>query len=252
MIIIPNYDSPIKFSICDQRNGTSTGPLAVETGRIYFRDDFIADLSLIGQIRMVRGQKTNSAWRDDCNKLEGTVPGLHRPNMSGRTKIYETELERPIELREVRSRTANDEQKVRKFVWSKINFLDWFHHTANLCYQSTARWTSFNDEMGGTQRKSNHRWSTPTVFSWPHFLFAENTNNFKHFNGLKPNRTLHESYIEVEFESGAQVYERRNLQVNIDTSRTNVPLSLSFERFFPVYWFSDESKAITAIDKSTN
>lgn len=221
--------------------------MAIETGKIWFRDDFTTDLSLIGKLTLLRGLRKNPAWKDECSELEGTVPGVHRPNLGITTRVYDPELERPIKLNMVKPKT--DDQRVRKFVWSELNFMDWYHHRSNICYQNTARWTTLNDKMGGTQRKSNHRYSTPTVWSYPHFYESESTGNFEKFEGLKPNHSLHRSYVEVDVESGTQVYERRNLQVNIDTSRATEIGSgiLDREIFFPIYWFSDESRTVTAV-----
>lgn len=229
--------------------------MTVETGKIWFRDDFTTDLSLIGQITKLAKKRTNPAWEDECSKLNGMVAGVYRSNMTGTIKIYDAEMERPIEMEEVPTgkfarlvkrmvERFTGKQKVRKFTWSKNNFVGWFTHRSNICYQNTYRWTSFNDELGNSQRKSNHRASTPTVWSLPHYLDSDYC--LKKFHGLQPNRSLHESFIEVETTTGAPIYERKNIQLNIDTSRSSVPrkLFLNFELFFPVAWFSEESKAV--------
>ena len=110
----------------------------------------------------MRGQITNPAWEDECSNLEGTVPGLHPPNLRGRTKIYDTELERPIELDEAPTdnilnrllgRVLGKQSKVRRFVWSKRNFESWFNVPKNLCYRNGYRSVTFNDDWG--ESKSN-------------------------------------------------------------------------------------------------
>ena len=118
----------------------------------------------------------------------------------------------------------------------------------NICFEfNSAKFLidlPFSLPIGGSQRKSDHlnTLSTPTVYTFPHFLDAETLMEESKFIGLQPNRTLHESFIEVDYD-GTRIYERKNLQLNIDTSRAATPrgLFIRFELFFPVAWWSEES-----------
>lgn len=266
----------------DQRNGTSTAPLTVKTGAVYKSYDYKdqpskVNLKLTGQMYeigfghyvkdsktdVMEGKPRNPNWGDECSEIEGTVPGIHSPNLNGTTKIYEIEMERPIELVEVPSEKKINEQQVNKFVWSKYNFegdssddesdsesedegrnkgkKDMKRHLRCLDYGFVWQ-VNLNEGLSGHQRKSWYRMITPTVYSYPHFLYGKSLR--KQFTGLKADRTIHESFIEVNKETGDLVYERKNLQINIDTSGSNIARDTwpIFEHFFPIYWYSEESK----------
>ena len=267
----------------DQRNGTSTVPLTVKTGAVYNSYDYKdkpgnVALRLVGQMDeigyghyvknattdLAEGKPYNPNWElgpelgVDCARIEGSVPGIHAPKLKGTTKIYEIEMERPIELVEVPSEKTNE--KVKKFVWSKYNFegreqddsdsegedggkKDMKRHLR--CWSlGSMRQLNLLESFNGNQRKSWYRMVTPTVFSYPHFLHGKSLR--EQFTGLKADRAIHESYIEVNEETGDLIYERKNLQINIDTSASNVARNTwpHFEHFFPIYWYSEESKLI--------
>lgn len=233
----------------------------MKTGAIYYDWDYKtkADLSLVGQLEEIgvgamridpeTDKPKNPAWDEKpCNKVNGTVPGIHSPNPNETITVYETEMERWIKLNEVPSEKSINGDAVRKFVWWKKNFGKWT--PANLengncpCVSSMSRFHfTLNEPNGGVQRKSGYRYNTPTVYSLPHYLDAERHREM--FEGLKPNRSLHETFIEVANATGEQIYERKNLQINIDTSGSTLPRDIwpAFEQFFPLFWFSEESIA---------
>lgn len=208
------------------------------------------DLSLVGQLYEIGANQelievqepTNPAWQQmPCKKIQGTLPGVYPPNPSATIKIYETEMERTIELNEVPSEKQIGEQKVRKFVWSQKNFKRWKENPKETrsCLSSMTMWhRNLCETMSGFQRKTGRRGNTPTVYSLPHFLHATEL-----VLGVQPEPSLHESFIELEDDSGALVRERTSLQVNIDTSGCNLPLDIwpNMELFFPIYWFEEES-----------
>ena len=61
----------------------------------------------------------------------------------------------------------------------------------------------------------------PIFISWPHFLDADPIY-LKPFNGLKPNRTRHQTYVDIEPVTGTPVDFIARIQVNVEVNTSQV------------------------------
>lgn len=88
------------------------------------------------------------------------------------------------------------------------------------------------------------RKGAPLLLSLPHlYLASEKYQNG--LSGLKPNKTLHDSVFDIEPLTGASLYGRRNLQINIEVKPSDefTKLKEVSAVMFPYFWLSGVAAA---------
>ena len=191
------------------------------------------------------GYNENPAWRDDlpynCTRFEGSDGRLRAP-LSGKqdkkVMIFVPEFDRAIQFDQVpHDRTVNNGQKVRKYVMSPNAFKSSLNYAPNACVHNYT-WLSFEDYDGIFSKSKITAKNQPIVFSKPNFLDADKSVTTEFFQALRPNKTRHDWFIEINEKTGQTVYEHKTVQVNFDTAPINSKIA---RLFFPVYYYKDYS-----------
>lgn len=191
------------------------------------------NLADVGQIAKLNGSDKNSAWEGKCRRIEGTDGVIHSRLADDSIKLFVAEMDRPVELEEVPfNRTIDGGAKVRKFVWSNNTFASPRTWTPNACY-----FPGNPRSIDGVMKKSNRTADgEPIVFSNPHFLAGDRL--LANYFGLKPDSAKHESFVEFKNDTGELVSEKRNIQINLETTSARHRVN-GF--VWPVYWVSEVS-----------
>lgn len=216
-------------SLLQKNNVTNT--FKVNTGK-----DNIKNL---GQIVAVNGFDTNLAWRDDmpfnCTLIEGSDGQLRAPldEQDRSIKIFIPEFDRPVQYDEVPyNKTINNGQKVRRYALSPNVFKSSMNYAPNGCYHNYP-YLSYEDYDGIFTKSRKMAKNEHIVFSKPNFLDADSSVTTDFYTSLRPDKQKHESFVEINEQTGETVFEHRALQVNIDTASINEKIT---RLFFPIYY----------------
>lgn len=216
-----------------QRNNKET-LFKIDTGKREIQD--------LGQIVTVNGYSSNPAWRDDlpfgCNKIEGSDGQLRGPinEQESSIKIFVPEFDRPVQFDEVScDKHVNNGQKVRRFLISENTFKSSENYKPNSCVHNYT-WLSYEDYDGVFSKSKKTAKNQPIVFSKPNFLDADHSVTTEFFTALRPDAKEHDWFIEINEQTGETIYERRTMQVNVDTAPVNTQIA---RLFFPIYYVRD-------------
>ena len=136
----------------------------------------------------------------------------------------------------------------KKYVLGPENFACPLSNPDNRCF-STQK-DDVNNEYYGLLNVGSCTEGLPITFSQPHF-YQGSQELLNQFKNLNPNKTLHETFAQVEPTLGFTLNARKALQFNIDLDlarKTKVYPALR-PTVFPIFW--DEIIA-TADEQTTN
>ena len=187
----------------------------------------------LGEIFKIKDKNVNAIWplcsKDQTNsngfgKLDTLLGAQENENVA----VYDWSMQRPVLMEE---RPDQTNAKVRKFVRSDRVFDSSKEYPPYKCYRQETEYDRTDILKAGSQSGT----IVTSIFSEPHF-WAEKSGDFgQRFEGLRPNQFDHESFIEIKADSGELLYERNNLQINIDVSTSD-----RYGKHFvwPLYWKS--------------
>lgn len=218
----------LNFVVLKQKNISAYEVFAIGTGAF--------DLKSLGEIQRIYEQNVNRFWplcpKDDTNSHGfGKFDTLLGAQEADKVAIYDWTMRRPIPIDEVLNKRTNAGRTVRKFVRSEHLFASSKEYPKYKCYRPEADYDRTDIFKGESQLGP----IVAHIYSEPHF-WAEKSGDFgKRFEGLRPNQFDHQSFIEIKADSGELLYERINLQINIDVSTSD----RYGENFvWPFYWKS--------------
>jgi lysosome membrane protein 2 len=212
-------------------NGTDKGEYVMYTGR--------KDKSKLAQIHTWNGSRYQNTWPGErCDKLEGATEGLMYPTPVHRDTeiaVFIRDICRAHRLRvtgevEVRGfRGYRFQVPFREVADAKIN-------TNNSCFCLTPD-TCLGSALIDV---SPCYYGAPLVLSFPHFYWADK-EHLQKVTGLKPQRALHETFLDINMVSGTLLSMRRCIQVNLNIKGfetmgylANIP-----ELLFPIVWLEE-------------
>ncbi|KAI6653529.1 Lysosome membrane protein 2-like [Oopsacas minuta] len=226
-----------------QSNGTDQLlPTIISTG--------VGNLNNLNQYIMWENQTSLDKWGSrKARLLYGTDGHLFHPNISREENI-----------------TAFIDQIYRSGYFSYERDID--VHGLN-CYQYGIPYEEMANSTINPQNKGFYSFgpsglfnftvyapfNLPIFISKPHFLDAD-AIVFRNIIGLKPNRTKHDSYVNVEPLTGFVLGAAKQLQFNIQLNRSDTQKQMKNLRevLFPIFWASetgDASKTDVAELKNT-
>lgn len=195
----------------------------------------------LGQIVAFNGFDVNPAWQDispfNCTLIEGSDGELRAPlSEQDRTiKIFVPEFDRPVLYDEISwARTING-QRVRRYRLSSSVFKSSKNYAPNTCYHKGLVYEDYDGIFTKSRKTAKNQ---HIVFSKPNFLDADKSVTTDFFTALRPDESKHDSFIEINEQTGQTVYEHRTLQVNIDTAAVNEKIA---RLFFPSYYTREYS-----------
>lgn len=134
----------------------------------------------------------------------------------------------------------------KKFVVRKDNFANPKNNPKNQCYenQPTALNSAFDGLIDGAACNND----VPLLYSMPHFYMGSE-ELLEQFEGLKPNKSIHETFAQIDPVIGFTLNARKAVQVNFDmTFASQAGFFQKMNRtLFPVLWFEETGR----IDQDT-
>ena len=194
------------------------------------------DLKSLGEIVQIRNEEKNTFWplcpKDDTNSNGfGKLDTLLGAEEADKVAVYDWWMRRPVLMEEVLNKRTNAGRGVRKFVRSDRVFASSKAYPKYQCYRPEAEY----DRTDILKAESQINQILVSIYSEPHFWAEKSGVLGRLFEGLHPNQFDHQSFIEIKADNGELLYERSNLQVNIDLS-TSDRYGGSF--VWPFYWKS--------------
>jgi lysosome membrane protein 2 len=203
----------VNLQINDSRNDSF--PSTIHTG--------VSDISKIGQFVQWNGLRELHTWPNGngANDIRGTEGFFFRPNLKKGDNLtaFVDDIQRSIDL-------------VYKATVSPLGLTGFRYGIDNCTFESAftnpenARWGSWCPDgmfyLGPTQLKE-----IPVFGSKPHFLDGDPLL-LDSVVGLKPDRAKHDTVIDVEPNTGANLNFARQLQINVQVNRTKERNALEF------------------------
>ncbi|XP_030839054.1 scavenger receptor class B member 1 [Strongylocentrotus purpuratus] len=204
-----------------------TVPPAFESGRfgyfVGFNTTYVGQFnvftgkengSLINHIERVDGKKSLPFWwSDEANEIaESTDGSLYHPNVekTDTLQLYQPPLCRSVSYDFVKD-SSYEGIPLLKFSLSPFTYMNATAFPPNEGFCSGQR------ELcgpSGVMRQDPCHFGSPVAISNPHFLGGQQTL-FDDVDGLSPNSSLHDSYMEVEPKTGIPFVMKFRVQINM-------------------------------------
>ncbi|KAI2805022.1 CD36 [Blomia tropicalis] len=241
-IIDPKSNPDCYFAYFRGQNDTNDGLYEINTG--------IEDIRQVNSINSLNGSSKLDIWEtDECNNISGSTNGeLFAPLdvVSGENKtlqFFRSDFCRVFNLTRTRSGIPSEVRPslfVDRFRPEKNVFANETVNPRNSCFtkllediSSIIKPTTKSTKISAKQKvvarerpsgifdMSACQHGVPIFISWPHFLDADPIY-LKPFNGLKPNRTRHQTYVDIEPVTGTPVDFIARIQVNVEVNTSQV------------------------------
>ncbi|XP_075211459.1 sensory neuron membrane protein 2-like isoform X2 [Lycorma delicatula] len=201
------------FSYFFHKNNSLVGPFRISRGR--------NNLTQLGQIKMYEEKVQLDIWPENstCNIIHGTDSTVFPPFIKKTDSIYIfvpdvcgsmfAEFDSEITLNNVIT---------LKFVGSSKNFGDPLKYEANKCHcddkgQIEGDKVTLSCPKEGVMYLTPC-YHTPVAFSQPHFYMADK-EYLDYPLGLNPNKTKHETFVQIEPKTGTPVEGYKRMQMNM-------------------------------------
>lgn len=198
---------------------------SVEDGKLSIIHTGVGDISKIGQFVQWDGLKKLTIWKNGtgANSINGTEGLFFRPNLKEGDNLvaFVDDIKRSIDL-VYKEQVKPLGLRALRYGMDNRTFKSAFSEPKN------ARWGSWCPDglfyLGPTQPKE-----IPVYGSKPHFLDGDPLL-LKSVEGLKPIRSKHDTVIDVEPLTGANLNFKKRLQINLQVNRTEKMSGLKFPR----------------------
>ncbi|KAK3592837.1 hypothetical protein CHS0354_028913 [Potamilus streckersoni] len=223
-----------RFGLFSGQNNTDDGRYTIFTG--------VEDVSRFGVIDRWNGLRNLSYWTtDQCNMINGTDGTIFPPfiDKSDILYLFSTDICRSIYVAYDEDVTLKDIPMYR-FVAPRSVF-----QTQNNSANKGFCTPPDNCLPDGLLNAENCKSGAPVVFSQPNFLDADESV-IKSVDGIKPVREDHQTYIDLDPNTGAALNVAKRLQVNILIQNVSfiTPTKKLHKMYFPILWLN-ESAALT-------
>lgn len=187
---------------------------SVEDKKLSIIHTGVNDITKIGEFVQWNGLKRLNIWLDGANDINGTEGLFFRPNLSPGDNLtaFISDLNRSIHL------AYHEQVKPLGLTGFRYGIDDKTFKSA-FTEPENARWFSWNPDgmfyLGVTQPTGK----IPVYGSKPHFLDADPLLR-EAVIGMKPNRSKHDTIVDVEPITGANIRFNQRLQINIQVNKT--------------------------------
>ncbi|KAK2583550.1 hypothetical protein KPH14_009504 [Odynerus spinipes] len=201
------------FGILASANGVSQDRITMCTGS--------DDLNNLGLITRINGKNTQNIWGDEkCDRIYGTDGSLFPPNWihdrNTTLHVYAKELCRPMPFRFDGYNETHGIPTLRYKISTDV-----FNNSAtDSCYcPKMAEDSSIRRcPPVGIYNSSACNFNTPTLVSFPHFYGADESV-FESIDGLKSEKNLHGTYLDIHPRLGVPMGGSSKLQLNIEVRK---------------------------------
>ncbi|KAG8180256.1 hypothetical protein JTE90_019537 [Oedothorax gibbosus] len=220
-----DIDIPYKngtFAWLYDRNATDDGNFTVYSGE--------EDHSKLNTIKEWNGQSKLNFWKGDaCNMINGTNGELGPAVRDNQTtySFFQPTFCRSLSF-------DYEKNKIHKIIISKR-----FRNTQSIFKDATLNQCFDQDHElpSGVMDLGPCLFNAPIVLSFPHFYLADPTY-LEYVQGLNPNKTQHESFLDVEPTTGLTVGLTMRFQLNVHLHPSSKILQLKniTEGVYPIFW----------------
>lgn len=222
--------------------GSSVG-LSVDNLTVYTGEDSLDNL---GKIYAMNGDTKMNFWdSDECNEFIGTDGSQFPPHLMDKEqelKIFVKSFCRTIKLQYEREVSVLNGIPAWRYKVPEGGFASSLTNPENQCYCDAEN--SNTCPPDGVFDASKCLDGIPLLLSYPHFLEG-NESLFTHFEGLTPNRTLHETFADIHPRLAFPIGGASRLQINFRVkSFDNYYKKLPKDLILPVFWFEVTSGEI--------
>jgi len=233
----------LRFGFYYGRNETDMGVMNVNSG--------VNDLDSLASINSWKGSPTlKDVWPTKyCNMINGTDGEVFPPSTAKNTKndpekrlyVFNSDLCRSIYAVYENDVTVSGIAGKRFTVPKKV-FGSYSENPENRCFcrnLDSDNITTHCYEAGILDQRPCYG-GIPLLMSTPHFYLG-NEKYVNDVKGMKPNQTLHETFITLEDTSSVVIAASKRIQINLDLKRYNAPgLKHVKPTVFPILW-ADET-----------
>ncbi|XP_037930275.1 scavenger receptor class B member 1-like, partial [Teleopsis dalmanni] len=218
------------------RNGTLTEVSSIKTGH--------ADMNEFGYIDRLNGIDHLPYWNQKpCTSISASEGSFFPPRE--RTKadmvyLYDKDLCRVIPLK-YQEAVEKDGIDADLFNLAEDSYGDSQNNPDNECFD-----TKDYAPVKGLQNISPCQFGAPVYISNPHF-YAADTSLLDAVEGLKPNKSLHETFFKIQPKIGVPLEGKVRIQLNLRVTRApNVFPVKDFRDFvFPIMWMEEGISELT-------
>ncbi|XP_046735075.1 sensory neuron membrane protein 2 isoform X2 [Diprion similis] len=230
-------DGRFKFSLFSHKNDSNDGYYSINSG--------LNDISQLGDIISWENSSVLDTWTEDgsCNDIVGCDASIYPPfrTQGPSVNIFSTDICRSVRLdfSEVSSYSGIDSYK---YVVSKDMLSSPLTYSENQCF-CLNRTEGIRGTDGCLLDGAMELWDcqgAPIVLSHPHFYLADESYQ-NGVDGLSPNKSLHEMFVELEPITGTLLHGSKRVQFNIflrPISRISLTTNLS-TTLMPVVWIDE-------------
>lgn len=201
------FNAPNKFSIMMNRNESTRGVWTVFTGK--------SNPSMTGIIKSWNNQTELKCWKGEpCDQIRGAEGAFFAPPITPEKKLYIFSPELNISIIGTYSHPVY-ENKLLKY---RFNVLETqFNNQENSCY--CARDTQEDRDaycpLDGLIDLNHCSGGLPLLMSKPHF-YNSDQRLLDMVHGLQPNKSAHESFMDLDPWLGVVTRATVRMQMNID------------------------------------
>ncbi|VEN62054.1 unnamed protein product [Callosobruchus maculatus] len=220
-----------KMGLFIQRNGTLPEVHNIYTG--------MTGMHEFGYIAKLNGKDTLPYWKNaPCNALRASEGSFFPPRYftnQDMVHIYDKDLCRILPM-QYRKSVSKHGIAADLFTPADTTFESVDKYPENKCYCPGNEFCP----PRGLQNISPCQYDAPVYLSYPHFLDAD-SSLLERFEGLSPNRDIHESYFKIQPKIGVPLEGKIRAQLNLKVDQA--PYVSSVRDFpsiiFPIMWLEE-------------
>lgn len=211
---------------------------------VYTGEDSLDNL---GKIFAMNGETKLNIWDDEseCNEIVGTDGSQFPPHLMDKEEelqIFIKSFCRTLKLKYEREVTVLNGIPAWRYKSPEGGFASSLKNPDNKCYCDAEKNSCPPDGVFDASKCVD---GIPLLLSYPHFLEGDESL-FTHFEGLKPNRKLHETFADIHprmaFPIGGASRLQMNFRVKSKTftaffSKMSWYTKLPKDLILPIFWF---------------
>ncbi|ODM93156.1 Protein croquemort, partial [Orchesella cincta] len=236
--IVPNSVAPVtipfdKFGWFYTRNNSASydGVFNMYTGS--------RNIQSFGELAKWNYENYTTAYKSSCGRIGGSAGEFFMPVKKKESiSLFSTDVCRQLKM-PYKEEILVDGIKAFRY-WGDEKMLDTSSpsHPDNWCFCNSGKCPP-----KGVIDVSSCKWNAPAYVSFPHFLHADASYR-RSVNGMKPNASIHQMYIDLEQRSGIPLQVEASMQINIliephpeYNSMKHLPTL-----YFPIFWFKQRAR----------
>lgn len=217
------------FGLFYGKNNSEEGVFDIGTGSI--------DSKEIGQVFTYNNVTELKYWRSNyCNMINGSDGSQFKPGLSktDSVHVFSADLCRSITLTYEKDSQVEGIETLRFHLPEKM-FAE-VEENRCFCLDSGCM-------KAGVLPLGNCRNGSPVMVSPPHF-YQGAPEYAKAFKGLKPEKSLHETFVDIEPTTGLVLNAARRIQMNVLVSQMDYFYHLEnvTTTIFPIAWLAEEAR----------